>query len=60
MAFWYDVEKKQVVESDRSMFHGSLMGPYDTREEAQNALRTAAERTRQWDAEDAKWDDGQG
>ena len=58
MAYWYDVEKKKVVESDRSMFHGKLMGPYDTEEQARNALQTAAERTAQWDKEDKEWNEG--
>lgn len=57
MAYWYDIEKDTVIKSDRSMFHGKLMGPYDTEEDARNALRTAAERTRKWDEEDAEWND---
>ncbi|TWP35295.1 methionine aminopeptidase [Leekyejoonella antrihumi] len=58
MAYWYDVEKKEVVESDRGMFHGKLMGPYDTPEQARNALETAAQRTAQWDKDNEKWDNG--
>ncbi|MBB2890051.1 methionine aminopeptidase [Flexivirga oryzae] len=58
MAYWYDVEKDEVVESDKShLFHGNLMGPYDTEEAARNALKTAAERTAKWDAEDEEWND---
>jgi hypothetical protein len=33
------------------------LGPYDTREEAQNALAIARERTAQQDALDRDWDD---
>lgn len=57
MAYWYDVENDKVIESDPGMFHGKLMGPYDTKDEASRALEIAAERTRKWDAENAAWDD---
>ena len=33
------------------------MGPYDTEEEARNALARARENTEEWDAEDKAWDD---
>jgi len=32
------------------------IGPWDTREEAANALTTIAERERRYDEEDAEWD----
>ncbi|RNI21204.1 methionine aminopeptidase [Flexivirga caeni] len=58
MAFWYDVEKNEVVESHRDgLTHGNLMGPYDTADAARNALKTAAERTAKWDKEDEEWND---
>jgi hypothetical protein len=31
------------------------MGPYATKQEAEHALATAAERTEAWDADDKKW-----
>ncbi len=57
MAYWYDVENDKVIESHRGMFHGKLMGPYDSEDEARRALQIAAERTREWDAREAAWDD---
>lgn len=57
MAYWFNPEKNEVVESDKShLFHGNLMGPYDTEEAARNALQTAAERTAQWDKDDEEWE----
>jgi hypothetical protein len=34
------------------------MGPYPTREAAQNALATAREKTERWDEEDREWNEG--
>jgi hypothetical protein len=35
-----------------------LLGPYATREEAEQALATAHERTEKWDEEDRAWNEG--
>ena len=46
------------VEPDETKSAGeNLMGPYDTEEEARNALQTAAERTAAWDEEDRAYED---
>ena len=34
------------------------MGPYDSQDEAANALQSARERTEKWDAEDKAWEEG--
>ena len=35
------------------------MGPYATREEAENALATAKANTERWDEEDRRWNEGE-
>ncbi|MCQ9366668.1 hypothetical protein NQ038_13180 [Brevibacterium sp. 50QC2O2] len=53
--YWFNVRTGQVEEGPLSGWE-NRMGPYDTREEAQAALRTAATRNRDWDDEDKDWD----
>ncbi len=56
--FWFNVRTNTVeTVADKSQSK-DLLGPYPTREAAQNALSTAHERTEQWDAEDRKWREG--
>lgn len=60
MQYWFNVETSSVEEHDdperaRSV---NLLGPYDSREEAQGALAKAQARNEQWDAEDEAWDRG--
>ncbi len=55
--FWFNIATKQVEEGHQSDSR-DLMGPYPTREEAENALETARERTEQWDREDEEWNRG--
>lgn len=59
MTFWYNVNTRQVEPDETKSAGDNLMGPYDTREEAQRALQTAREKTEAWDEEDRKWDEGQ-
>lgn len=54
MPFWFNVTTRQVEEDADSSAKEHLLGPYATREEASQALDKAAERTRQWDEEDAR------
>ncbi|HST70866.1 MULTISPECIES: SPOR domain-containing protein [Kocuria] len=49
--FWFNTYTHEVEEGAQSDYR-KLLGPYATREEAQNALRLAAERTKKWDEED--------
>lgn len=58
MAFWYNLSTRQVEEDGATEPKGDLLGPYDTREQAQAALESAAQKTEQWDAEDKAWDEG--
>ncbi len=56
MAYWFNVRSGQVEEDDDRAAGRDVLGPYDTREEAARALETAAERTKEWDDEDRRWD----
>ncbi|SDS42167.1 hypothetical protein [Paraoerskovia marina] len=49
--FYFDTESGEVSEGRRSDWT-SRLGPYPTREAAENALATARARTEAWDAED--------
>lgn len=58
MEFWYNLNTREVEQGPQSDY-SQLMGPYATREEAQQALQTAAENTKRWDeAEDDYRQDG--
>ncbi len=54
--FW--CTKHNAVEGREGCRASHRLGPYQTREEAENALATAAERTRAWD-EDPDWNDNE-
>ncbi len=55
--YWFNIATRQVEEGHQSDA-SDLMGPYPTREAAQNALATARENTERWDAEDREWNEG--
>ena len=57
MAYWYNVDTRQVEQDGNTHPKDNLMGPYDTLDDAQNALQRAAERTKQWDDDDREWDE---
>ena len=59
MPFWYNVSTGEVESDDNKSQGADLMGPYTTMEEAGRALETAAEKTRQWDEEDRRWNEGE-
>lgn len=50
--WYYDVATGQVTEGPPESGWDNRMGPYDTREEAENALKLAAERNAAADAAD--------
>ena len=52
--FWFNVATRQVEEGHQSDWR-NLMGPYDSREAAENALQQARENTERWDEEDRRW-----
>jgi hypothetical protein len=57
MTFWFNVTTGQVEDDDNKSPQDRLMGPYDTRAAAEQALSHAKENTERWDAEDKAWDD---
>lgn len=53
--FYYNLSTGQVEEGKQSSGM-ELMGPYPTREEAQKALETAAQRNENWNEADMAWE----
>ncbi|MDN4472615.1 SPOR domain-containing protein [Demequina zhanjiangensis] len=47
--------RTRMVEKGRLSSWEDLMGPYSTREEAEQALETAKKRSASWDEDDAEW-----
>lgn len=54
MQYWYNIGTGQVEEDSETARKDDLLGPYATREEAQNALQHARENTERWDEEDRR------
>jgi hypothetical protein len=48
----------RMVEKGRQSSWEHLMGPYDTLEQAQQALEIARDKSDEWDEDDAAWRDG--
>ncbi|KGM14027.1 hypothetical protein [Cellulomonas bogoriensis] len=51
--YWFDPRTGEVSRDRRRSWQGR-MGPYRTREEAEQALDRAADRTEAWDEEDRR------
>lgn len=65
MPYWFNMRTRQVEAHDdpERARGGDLMGPYETEEEAAQALESARARTEAWDEEDRKereWQTGDG
>ena len=61
MAYWYNVDTKQVESDDTRSQNAEVMGPYETEAEAAGALATARAKTEAWDEQDRKdkeWETG--
>lgn len=61
MAYWYNVDSKQVESDDNRSQNAEVMGPYETEAEAAAALATARANTEAWDEQDRKdreWESG--
>ncbi|WP_129360940.1 MULTISPECIES: SPOR domain-containing protein [Micrococcaceae] len=52
--FWFNTYTHTVEQGAQSDYR-QLLGPYSSREEAQNALNIAQERNEKWDEDDARW-----
>ena len=51
--YWYNTATREVEEGHRSTWK-NLMGPYPTREAAEQALAKAAARNQAWDEQDER------
>jgi len=58
VAYWYNITSKQVETDANRSSSDDVMGPYESEDEARNAIATAAQNTEQWDAEDRAWQSG--
>lgn len=54
--WWYNLRTQQ-VEPDEGGPNAERLGPFDTREEAENALALAAKRNEEWDSGENEWGD---
>ncbi|HEX7349736.1 SPOR domain-containing protein [Brachybacterium sp.] len=54
--FYYNLSTGSVEEGRQSP-GAELMGPYATRQDAEQALSTAAARNEKWDQDDADWEE---
>lgn len=55
--YYYNLSTGTVEEGAQSPAT-ERMGPYATREEAERALSTAAQRNQAWEEEDKQWEEG--
>ena len=56
MAYWFNVSTGAVEEDANKRPVDHLMGPFETRQAAEQALSHAKENTERWDAQDDAWD----
>ncbi len=54
---WFFCLKHHTVEPRDGCAERHRLGPYETREEAEHALQSVAERNQKLDAEDRAWED---
>ena len=52
---YYFNTRTEMVEKGRQSSWEHLMGPYDTAEEATQAMETARKRSKAWDDDDREW-----
>lgn len=57
-AEYYFNTRTQMVEKGRQSSWEHLMGPYETPEDAANAMEIARKRSKAWDDDDRAWSDG--
>ncbi len=61
MAYWFNIETRQVETDETRSQNADVMGPYETEAEAAAALQTARENTEKWDEEERRereWREG--
>ncbi len=57
MAYWFNIDTKQVETDETRSPSANTMGPYDSYADASRALEHARENTERWDDEDKAWND---
>ena len=55
--YFFNTRTGAVEERENKSQAKDLLGPYETRDEAERALQSARARTEAWDREDAEWED---
>lgn len=56
-AYFFNTSTRAVEELESKSQSKDLLGPYPTREAAEQALTSAARRTEDWDEQDRRWRD---
>lgn len=54
--WWWDLTAKRAVTSDERPRDIEVLGPYPTREAAEDWQSTTKARNESWDAEDERWE----
>jgi hypothetical protein len=57
MQYWFNVDTKQVETDETRSQDANVLGPYDSEQDASNALQRVAHNNEEWDEEDRRWDD---
>lgn len=56
MAFWYNVTTRQVETDENRSEAADVLGPFATREEAEQAIDAAHRKSKAWEDQDAAWE----
>ena len=54
--WWWDLTAKRAVQGDERPRDAEVLGPYPTREAAEDWEASAKARNEAWDAEDERWE----
>lgn len=57
MAYWYNVATRQVETDENRSAAADVLGPFETREEAEQSITAAHESSKKYDDEDAAWNE---
>ncbi len=57
MPYWFNVDTRQVETDETRSQDANVLGPYDSEQDAANALQRVAENNDEWDEQDRRWDD---
>ena len=57
MAYWFNIDTRQVETDETRSPSANTLGPYDSYADASQALEHARENNERWDAEDKAWNE---